>query len=61
MSKLVGFFKYFFCFGFLDDFRAGQEEYLNDYCECRALFMRDSFYDQMRKVVDEEDGKQLAD
>lgn len=61
MSKIVGLFKYFFGFGFLDDFRAGQEEYVKDYWECRALFMRASFNDQMRRVVDEEDGKQLVD
>lgn len=61
MSKIVGFLKYFFGLGFLEDFRAGQEEYIKDYCECRALLMRTSFNDQMRKVVDEEDGQQLVD
>lgn len=60
-KKLMRFVRYVFGFGFMDDFRAGQEEYMKDFWECRSVLMRDEFVNQMKKVQDEEDGQQLAD
>lgn len=60
-KKMKMLFRYIFCFGFMDDFRAGQEEYINDFLSSRAENMRQDFINKMRKLQDEEDGQQLVD
>lgn len=55
------FFRYIFGFGFMDDFRAGQEEYIDDFLSFRAEFMKQDFLNKMKRLQDEEDGQQLVD
>lgn len=61
MRYLFAFFKYFFSFDFWKDFKAGQEEAVVAHYDLVCDQMHDTFLDQMRRVVDEEDEFGLAD
>lgn len=60
-KKVKKLFRYIFGFGFMDDFRAGEEEYIGDFLSFRAEMMRQDFLNRMKRVQDEEDGQQFFD
>lgn len=61
MRHLWFLFKYFVLFGFLKDFKAGQDEAIVARNARKCSQMHCAFYDQMRRVVDEEDEFGLVD